>query len=138
MAYFHVNLNQKIYPSSRFAETYDTITPKVFAGIVSFTFVMVAVVFFVYDMIVQKRNNKVIMNAARSNAIVSQLFPGKIRDQIIARKEEEILVMRGAKQNLKMFVNGDDEGCKASSAPIAELFLETTILFADIVGFTAW
>lgn len=31
-----------------------------------------------------------------------------------------------------------DEEMKSDGKPIAELFLDTTILFADIVGFTAW
>jgi class 3 adenylate cyclase len=105
---------------------------------------MVVVVFFVYDVLVQSpRNAKLVANAARSNAIVTQLFPGKIRDQIIAQKQEEEEQLykskKGGKANFKSFVaEGVDGLSDINSKPLAELFLETTVMFAYIVGFTAW
>jgi class 3 adenylate cyclase len=104
---------------------------------------MVAVVFFVYDVLVQSRNAKLVANAARSNAIVTQLFPGKIRNQIIAQKQEEEEQLnkrkKGGNANFKSFVaDGVDGFSDINSKPLAELFLETTVMFADIVGFTAW
>ena len=48
---------------------YDSNTPEIFAAVVAATFVMVAVVFFVYDIFVQKRNNNLIQKAAQTNAI---------------------------------------------------------------------
>lgn len=99
------------------------------------TFLLVAVVFLIYDCVVQRRNEKVASNAARSNAIVTQLFPGKIRDQIIAQNEEQSMLKKKNKKNsLKAFVDegqvGGGEAIDATSKPLAELFLDTAIMFA--------
>ena len=121
-----------------FEESYDSNTPEVFAGVVALTFVLVAVVFLIYDVMVQRRNEKIVDNAARSNAIVTQLFPGKIRDQIIAQNEEEqLLKKKNKKASLKSFVDDGKAGggdiVDTTSKPLAELFLETTIMFAGKV-----
>lgn len=52
----------------------------IYAVLVAFTFVVVAIVFVIYDILVQKRNEKIVVTAARSNAIVSSMFPDAIRD----------------------------------------------------------
>jgi class 3 adenylate cyclase len=47
------------------------------------------------------------------------------------------IAFKPTKAKLKNFLNdGDMEG--GGSAPIADLFLECTVMFADIAGFTAW
>jgi class 3 adenylate cyclase len=91
---------------------------------------------------VHTRNTKVVGAAARSNAIVSSLFPEAIRDRLLEQQEQD----DGAKsRNLKGFLTANkSEWSKDSKAglfrtkPIADLFPETTIIFADIVNFTAW
>ena len=90
--------------------------------------------FFIYDMLVQHRNEKIVVTAARSNAIVSSLFPDAIRDRLLQQNE---MLKRG---HLKSYLlNGKDtDDDHLLSKPLADLFLETTILFADISGFTAW
>lgn len=72
---------------------------------------------------------------ARSNAIVNSMFPGDIRNRMFADD----------KTKLKSFLNGKDsdnedplEDGEITSKPIADLFPETTIMFADIAGFTSW
>ena len=104
---------------------------------------MVALVFAVYDFLVNERNKKVVENAARSNAIVTQLFPGNLREQIVARKQAEMRLKRtGGKSTnfIRSFAEGKNNYSltDTSTKPVAELFLEATIIFADIVGFTAW
>lgn len=93
-------------------------------------------IFLLYDLFVERRNRKLIASAARSNAIVTQLFPGNIRDQVIAEQEEKQVSKASAKYHLKSFVDGKSDGMekKEVSQPLAELFLETTIMFADVVG----
>lgn len=71
---------------------------------------------------------------ARSNAMVSSMFPGKIRDRLFAADE---------KTKLKTFLKDDMDDSRnmvneIDSKPIADLFPETTIMFADIAGFTSW
>ena len=86
---------------------------------------------------VQSRNKKVENVAARSNAIVSSLFPSNVRDRLLA-ENMEVHVLNG-KSGAKSALNGNDKDVGVyKSKPIADLFPETTVLFGDIVGFTAW
>lgn len=103
------------------------------------------VAFSMYDWFVRMRNKKVIGAAVRSGAIVSSLFPSSVRDRLYKEAEENaaanariqkwMVPESGARgetlQNNKSAIAYD-------SKPIADLFPETTILFADIAGFTAW
>ena len=107
---------------------------------------MVALVFVIYDVMVLKRNEMQVSNAAETNAIVTSLLPDHLRERLISHQQQE----RQKKQqngNLKSFLNDGAnkdnvmDGMNDSnrtSAPLADLFLETTIIFADISGFTAW
>ena len=74
---------QDVYPSDSFKDTYETVLPEVFAASVAATFVVVVSVFFVYDVMVKRRNEKLVTNAAQSNALVSSLFPGMFRDRVL-------------------------------------------------------
>ena len=133
---FVINLStQHIFPSSTFHSRYKTDTPMIFAVVVAFTFVLVAAVFFIYDQLVQRRNEKIVATAARSSAIVSSMFPDTIRDRLL--QENEAKSKHG---HLKSYLlnGGVGQDGSQSAKPLADLFLETTVLFADIVGFTAW
>ena len=96
---------------------------------------IVALVFFIYDMLVQNRNEKIVATAARSNAIVTSIFPDAIRDRLL---QQTVATTKG--RHLRSYLSGGGvEGAGDQSAkPLADLFLETTIMFADISGFTAW
>lgn len=95
---------------------------------------IVAIVFLVYDLVVQRRNQKVVANAAQTNAIVTTLFPGSLGDKMIAEQEKKHYdKYSGARSRLKSFVvNGEEDG-DANSSPLAELFLEANVVFADLV-----
>lgn len=74
-------------------------------------------------------------------AIVTQLFPGKMRDHVIASQNHSLKNSKKAstRTSIKSFVTGESgegELNEEGNRPLAELFLETTILFGDIVGFT--
>jgi class 3 adenylate cyclase len=97
-----------------------------------------------YDRFVRRRNKTMVHAAARSNAILSSLFPSQIRDRLFAEKDENAapktklknMMMSGSLS--KKWDEGKDDELVYKSKPIADLFPETTILFADIAGFTAW
>lgn len=101
------------------------------------TFGLIAVTFLVYDIMVTKRNRKLVVDAARSNAIVSKLFPAGMADKMIQRSSNT------PSQKFEAFKNsGPESGEKSSSfvrradKALADLYLEASVLFADITGFT--
>ena len=126
---------KSVYPSKEFVHSFDNDTPEIFAIVVAAAFLVVGSIFVLYDVFVQRRNRKVIANAARSNAIVTQLFPGKIRDQVLADQDETQQLAKGStRTHIKSFVSGKNDAATLmeGSKPLAELFLETSVLMGDV------
>jgi class 3 adenylate cyclase len=126
-------------------------TAVIVTCLISAAFAILAITFILYDRFVNRRNEKIVHAAARSNAIISSLFPTQVRDRLFAAKDDkygsqEYATTKAKLKNmlttgdLQSGANVDDDDCDYmyKTKPIADLFPETTILFADIVGFTAW
>jgi hypothetical protein len=159
-SYSSVDLNEDycsysihIYPSQDTEDQFIDNNPFLFTLVVVCVFCFTSLVFILYDCIVARRQRIVMDRAMASSAIVSSLFPSQVRqqlyqeskDQYQAAKEQE--QARNQKFNLDVWKvdNGSGEldgaGNKAGSTyskPIANLFHNTTIMFADMAGFTAW
>jgi Adenylate and Guanylate cyclase catalytic domain len=108
-------------------------------------FLFMAAAFCMYDRFVRRRNDKIIGEAARSNGIIASLFPSQIRDRLFAESERPKVRARSTLKDemqtdglLGETAGNDEEDSVFKSVPIADLFPETSILFADIAGFTAW
>lgn len=133
---------QHIYPSKAFEDTWTSNNPKFTALVIAIAFAIVIAVFFVYDLFVQIRNDKLVEKAARTNAIVSSLFPSNIRDKVLMEQERAPAASgHSGQRTLRAFMTDGKTPTPTAgftTAPMADLFLDTTILFADIVGFTAW
>ena len=81
------------------------------------------------------------------NHSVASLFPSNVRDRIL-QDEEAIEAESGAQTRLKNFLANDavtgeadmvtKDGEGYATRPIADLFPETSVLYADIAGFTSW
>jgi hypothetical protein len=133
------------FPSEEMESSYRSSDPIVFTIAAVAIFAFTAVVFFAYDKLVTVRQHKVLTTAQKSNAIVSSLFPSNVRDRLL---DDSNVVGGGAfqpnKAKLKTFMNGgafsieESESRIAESKPIADLFTDCTVLFADIANFTAW
>lgn len=155
-----------VYPSSVIESDYISNAPAIYTSVIVLVFVILGAGFMVYDHLVQKRQREAMNNAARSDAIVQSLFPADIRERLFKGDEtddkkgksmekdskNELLqsVPEGQKFRLKNFLDEADEegnannkdinrtGAIKESKPIADLFPNTTVMFADIAGFTAW
>ena len=131
-----------IYPSQEFEDDYKTSSPIYLTVVVGAVFLSMVAAFLAYDMFQRKRNTKVVANAAKSNALVSSLFPSNIRDRLLDqpapsnKNRHHMTSHMGKLQNFLDDGTMDNEG--GIDTPIADLFLETTIMFADITDFTAW
>eukprot|EP00934_Nitzschia_sp_Nitz4_P000116 Nitzschia sp. Nitz4//scaffold136_size62208//9461//13452//NITZ4_006362-RA/size62208-augustus-gene-0.6-mRNA-1//-1//CDS//3329535600//116//frame0 len=136
----HCLYSLRIYPTDEFTSSLEKRIPTIFAIVVACFFIMVAVVFFTYDVFVQRRNEALVSNAARSNAIVASLFPSNIRDRLLNVNQPAADIRRkSGALGLKGFMSGEAGASDdANSRPLADLFLECTVMFADISGFTAW
>jgi Adenylate and Guanylate cyclase catalytic domain len=107
------------------------------AMVLSFTVFM----FLVFNHLVERRQHIILNKAADSTAIVSSLFPKQVRDRLLATEGNEVTNTKFGSGNnrLKSFLSGDlDNNGGINSIPIADLFPNCTVMFADIAGFTAW
>jgi hypothetical protein len=133
-----------VHPSPEFQESYSTSRPDIFRAIALGGFLLIVAVFVVYDTMVEKRQNRVVQAAVRSDAIVRSIFPSNVRDRLYAdakRKDEQrnIDTKKGIfidtqKNRIKRFMDDGEDAGRVD--PIADLFPKTTVLFADIAGFT--
>mmetsp|Transcript_1046 Transcript_1046/g.2212 ORF Transcript_1046/g.2212 Transcript_1046/m.2212 type:complete len:1145 (-) Transcript_1046:169-3603(-) len=143
----HCSYIVTIYPTDKFRAEYITKDPLIYTSIVVSIFVITTMVFLLYDCMVQRRQIKLLNTAQRTNAIVASLFPKDVQKRIMDEAEEQAAQSEnkrklpfGSKAQMKEFINTqNNETTKpCQGKPIADLFPETTILFADLVGFTAW
>jgi class 3 adenylate cyclase len=123
----------KVFPSQVFEDDHVTSDPIIFTLIIAFIFLFTSAVFITYDCLVSRRQRIVMDRALKSGAIVSSLFPEKVRNQLYQEQEDRL----EKESNTKTFVHDANDVVKGSK-PMADLFEETTIMFADLAGFTAW
>jgi len=120
----------RIYPTKEGEKIYQTILPLIITLTVAAVFVMTAAVFYFYDVMVERRQQVVLDTAQRSTAIVSSLFPKKVRDQMLqAPVQGNATKLRSLAFTSKTPHNHEMEsvvdGCDASR-PIADLFPHCT------------
>ena len=130
----------KIYPTEALQEVYVSSGPTVAMIILISVFLFTSCVMVIYDWLVERRQ-RVVMDAAMANtAIVSSLFPQNVRHRLYHPSEiSEELVVKAHEVDT---VNGDQKETPPTKThktkPIADLFENCTVLFADIVGFTSF
>jgi Adenylate and Guanylate cyclase catalytic domain len=131
-----------LYPSDEMRAAFVTHNPLLFSIVTFFIFLFTSLVFVLYDRGVERRQRIVVTSAERSSAIVSSLFPSTVRDRLYASSQNGTarLLPESAKRRLHRFIREGNAGvaCSPTESPIAELYPDTTVLFADIAGFTSW
>jgi class 3 adenylate cyclase len=135
-----------VYPSSSLKGIYTSNGPFLYTVIVAAVMLATGIAFYGYELLVQRRQKIVLDKVERTTAIVTSLFPDTVRDRIL--NDDEPFTTRNKKDNmmlgklgLKYFLDenaGERADYAAESKPIADLFPHTTVMFADISGFTAW
>ena len=119
-----------LYPSKAFGEAYESQSALIVSASLGGTFLLVAIVFFVYDYVVGSQNRKVAAEAAKSGALVNSLFPEVVREQLMASvRDESRHLGDGGTQDPKE---------KPTTRTIATHYPESTVCFADIRNFTSW
>ena len=107
--------------------------------------------FVVYDLLVERRQKRLLEEATKSGKIVDSLFPRAVRDRLFDDKDKPKPSSRTLFKSASMIedrylrqghAQGSEEGSQSLSLgnlpPIADLYNDTTVMFADIAGFTAW
>jgi hypothetical protein len=127
-----------IYPSKAFHHT--TNSPAIMTFAVAIIFAFAIFMFFVYDRLVERRQRLVLNKAVQSTAIVSSLFPKNVRDRLMQESSELAMTGSSAFRNSrhKSLLGEETKEDAENSKPIADLFPNCTVMFADIAGFTAW
>ena len=146
----HCDYSLRVYPSNEFESDYHSSKPFLYAAVLMAVFVVACSVFAVYDWLVGRRQTKVMRAAKRTTTVIQSLFPKTVGERLIAdatkkveRAEKKNNEKRAKKLAFAVGVadfsenNGEDNPANGSD-PIADFFPNTTVMFADIVGFTAW
>jgi hypothetical protein len=128
-----------IYPSQDFHRSRSSPVVMTFAVAVIFAFAIL--MFCLYDRLVERRQRFVLHKAVQSTAIVSSLFPKSVRERLMEMStEKDMSGSNAARSNsrLKSLMGEESKENAENSKPIADLFPNCTVMFADISGFTAW
>lgn len=126
-----------VYPSDMMSEVYSSSNPIIYTSVAVIIFVFTSMVFLLYDFMVERRQKLVMNTAVRTNAIVSSLFPETVREKLFPTGSTDKNVGE-KKENPPNATRQSDMNASMTASPIAELYPETTVLFCDIAGFTAW
>lgn len=131
-----------IYPSAEYQHPYNTNKPAVYTTVAVLAFFFTAVIFLLYDCMVQYRQEAVMDAANTTNAIVQSLFPSNVRDRIIRDVEEQAQEELRRKKaavtdDVQAMEDLDSRGNEVvdvyGTKPIADLFPAATVLVRTTV-----
>eukprot|EP00980_Cylindrotheca_fusiformis_P016352 scaffold4870_cov135-Cylindrotheca_fusiformis.AAC.2 len=135
-------LTLHVYPSAELENSFQTDNATIYTVVVVAIFAFTTLVFLFYDYSVGKRQRTVMDRIVKQDRIVSDVFPTAIRDRLYENQAKN-LVTGDADMLDDDGPFGLDETFAGRSnmmgtAPLADLFPSVTVVFADLVGFTAW
>jgi Adenylate and Guanylate cyclase catalytic domain len=126
----------RLYPADNLESDCATNNPAAYMLVTLVTFALLAIIFVLYDRKVEHRQKKVLSHAVRSAEIVSSLFPRSVQDQLyptLVENDKRFAASRPSHKTHQEHTSRDN-----TEGQIAKLYAETTVMFADIKGFTQW
>jgi hypothetical protein len=134
-----------IYPTQSMRDEFKSPDAAIAAGVTGAAFIIVLGILYFMDQRMQRKYRRVVKSVEKSNAIIASLFPSNIRDRLFGegggddgatRNSNGSRSRRSFGFRLRTYLTeGEDaDGGGAGSNPIADLFPNCTVLFADIVG----
>jgi len=142
-----------VYPTKTYEATYISSNPWQYMLAVFAIFIFTSLAFLIFDCLIQRRQRRLVATARKQGALVSSLFPKSIQKQLMEDLEEtdnkKFRFNKSGTAGLRSYLNDEllestdptsrnETSRDKTTKPIADLFPETTIMFADITGFTAW
>jgi hypothetical protein len=137
-----------VYASNIMKNDFMTQTAVIALVLVLVIFAFTSFAFYLYDWTVERRQDNVMSSAIRSSAIVDSLFPSTVRNQLYEAqnkmKQRNIQPLSGSDNmgedltTTSGILNGSGLSQFVNQRSIAQVYPDTTVIFADIVGFTSW
>lgn len=113
-----------LYPSTTLEASYSSNDQSWVPIMIGVSFLLLIALFLVYEYLVHSRTRKIVQHAVRTEALVTSLFPGEIGSQLIDRE----INSKKPEKSLKGFLHQCGEINELKGKPMADLFLETTVL----------
>eukprot|EP00980_Cylindrotheca_fusiformis_P000976 scaffold265_cov131-Cylindrotheca_fusiformis.AAC.11 len=130
-------LTLHIYPSETLEKKFETWNRAIYTSVVVVIFSFTVVVFLLYDFVVRRLQRKVMDRINKQDVIVANVFPSAIRDRLYEAQRNALQQNQMVGETEKRAGFDSEEGT-LGAAPLADLFPNTSVVFADIAGFTAW
>jgi hypothetical protein len=144
----YCNYRFLVYPTSEFERHYKSNDPYFYAAMVVVIFLFTSLVFAVYDIMVRRRQTKVMVSAKKTNDIVASLYPSNVRSRLFndnihnpprsSKLLDDTTEIATSQQVEGGIPESHGRVSVYGSDPIADLFTSATVFFLDIAGFTAW
>jgi hypothetical protein len=149
-----------VYPSTHMEDKFVTNEPMYCALVVAAIFLFTTAVFLLYNCMLKGHQRLLLNKAVKSTAVVKLLFPENVREQLYEETEKPLEDNKrssshntsGYKCSNDAAANGkltkflstgeltvaSDTASIRKGSPIAPLFPEATVFFANLAGFTKW
>jgi class 3 adenylate cyclase len=132
-----------VYSTRDFESQYITSRPWLSAIVIVVVFLFTSMVFAFYDIVVRRRQEKVMESATRTNDIVTALFPASVRSRLYKHAIYDTPISAPNKSDCSRgkvcsLQPSNREASVFGSEPIADFFPSATVVFIDIANFTGW
>lgn len=129
----------EVRPLKEFPDDYGTNFRYAMTVSIAASFALMGLVFYAFDKQTRVQDEKMVKYAAQSNQVLASLFPANVRDRLLNHNPDDKNMKAedaggfGVPSNENGSTVGGSSTADAENV-IADLYPETTILFADIAG----